>query len=122
MKTVLLATDSNDLFYNVDSALASSEVEVLRVKEGAEVVPAAEAKNPDLVFLDLQIGNMGGVASCIALRQEEGAGRLERRPIVLFLDREADKFLAQEAKADDCLVKPIDALQLQRVYRQQISD
>lgn len=115
MTTVLLATDSDSIFEEVDAALASSSVSVLRVKTGREVVPAVAERDPDLVLLDLQIGTMGGIAACFAVRQEEGAGRLARRPIALFLDRNADLFLAEEAKADGWLIKPLDALRLRRL-------
>ncbi len=112
---VLLATDSDGLFAEVDATLAGEDCEVLRVRSGEDVLPAVQAKDPDLLILDLQIGRMGGVATCIAVRQEEGADRLEKRPIALFLDRSADVFLAQEADADGWLVKPIDPLRLRRM-------
>ena len=69
---VLLATDSDAVYNEVDAALASDDVVVWRVREGADVLPVIIAKDPQLVVLDLQIGNMGGVATCIAIRQEEG--------------------------------------------------
>ena len=84
-------------------------------------MPVVEARNPDLVLLDLQIGNMGGVAACLAIRQEEGAGRLARRPIALFLDRSADVFLAQQSRADGWLIKPIDSLRLRRTSKRLLS-
>jgi hypothetical protein len=46
------------------------------------------------VVLDLQIGNMGGIAVAIDLHLEESGGRLPRS-ILLLLDREADRFLAR---------------------------
>jgi DNA-binding response OmpR family regulator len=113
--TVLLATDSDSIFDEVDAALASSTVTVLRVRAGRDVVPVIEAESPDLVLIDLQIGNMGGVASCIAIRQEESAGRLDHRPVALLLDRQADLFLAQESGAEGWLIKPLDALRLRRL-------
>jgi DNA-binding response OmpR family regulator len=113
--TVLLATDSDSIFADVDAALASSSVSVLRVRAGRDVVPVTADRQPDLVIIDLQIGNMGGIAACIAVRQEEGAGRLERRPVALLLDRSADVFLAQESGAEGWLVKPLDALRLRRL-------
>ena len=51
---------------------------------------------------------MGGMAACLAIRQEEDMGRLARRPVLLLLDREADEFLARHSSADDWLLKPID--------------
>ncbi len=87
---------------------------VQRVRSGREVIPAVKEREPDLVILDLQIGNMGGMATCLSLRSEEGAGRLHRRPIMMLLDRSADVFLAKRSDADGWLVKPLDAIRLRR--------
>jgi DNA-binding response OmpR family regulator len=113
--TVLLATDSDAIYDEVDGALASSSVTVLRVRAGRDVVPVVVDQDPDLVLIDLQIGNMGGVATCLAIRQEESIGRLEHRPVALLLDRYADLFLGQEAGAEGWLIKPLDALRLRRL-------
>ncbi len=118
MTGILLATDSDAVFHEVDSALAGADTTVSRVRKGADVLAACLAQDPDLVILDLQIGNMGGVATCLALRQDEGAGRIGPRPIALLLDRAADVFLAREAGADGWLVKPLDSLRLRRLSKQ----
>src|SRR5918995_1131124 len=77
-----------------------------------------EQERPDLVVLDLQIGNMGGMAVAIDLRLEESAGRLPRSTILLLLDRQADRFLSKRADADLELVKPVDAGILRRAAKQ----
>ena len=115
MTSVLLATDSDAVFNEVDAALASDDTDVYRVREGAHVLKAIEQVKPDLVLLDLQIGNMGGVAACLAIRQEEGFDRLDHRPVALLLDRAADVFLADSSGAEGWLVKPLDALRLRRL-------
>ena len=76
-----------------------------------------EAKKPDLVILDMQIGSMGGIATCIAIRQEEGADRIGIVAVALLLDREADVFLAQQADADGWLIKPLDSLRLRKLSK-----
>ncbi len=114
MPVVLLATDSDRLHDEVDAALADETTKVERVHSGREVVGAVADLDPDLVVLDLQIGNMGGMATCLSLRSEEGAGRLEPRPVLMLLDRMADVFLARRSDADGWLVKPLDALRLRR--------
>jgi DNA-binding response OmpR family regulator len=114
MPVVLLATDADQLHDEVDAALGDETTTVHRVHTGREVIPAVKALEPDLVILDLQIGNMGGMATCLSLRSEEGAGRLARRPIVMLLDRLADVFLAKRSDADGWLVKPLDALRIRR--------
>lgn len=117
MTVVLLASDSDHVFAEVDATLATDDTQVLRVRRGADVLPVVEAKEPDLVILDLQIGSMGGIATCLAIRQEEGALRLEERPVALLLDRHADVFLAQEARADGWMIKPLGSLRLRRMAK-----
>jgi CheY-like chemotaxis protein len=112
---VLLATDSDAVYNEVDAALASDETTVWRVRSGATVLDVIKVKEPDLVLLDLQIGNMGGLATCLAIRQEEGFDRLMHRPVGLLLDRSADTFLANEVGAEGWIVKPLDALRLRRL-------
>src|SRR5690349_6678733 len=79
-----------------------------------DVPPAVAEFEPALVVLDLQIGNMGGMATCITLHQEAGAGRLPDVPVLMLLDREADIFLARRSDADGWLIKPIDAFRLRK--------
>lgn len=111
---VLLATDADQLHDEVDAALADEDTAVQRVRAGRDVIPAVRKLDPDVVLLDLQIGNMGGMATCLSLRSEEGAGRLERRPVLMLLDRSADVFLAKRSDADGWLVKPLDAFRIRR--------
>src|SRR4029079_19166209 len=82
------------------------------VRHGMDVLPAVAELTPALIVLDLQIGNMGGMATCMALHLEAGAGRLPRVPVLMLLDRSADVFLARRSDADGWLVKPIDAFRL----------
>ncbi len=108
MSNILLATDADWLVDDIEAAVGGAHL-IHRVKRGADVVPAVAELDPDLVLLDFQIGNMGGVAACLAVRQEEEAGRLEPSVVYLLLDREADTFLAKRAAADGWLVKPLNA-------------
>jgi DNA-binding response OmpR family regulator len=111
---ILLATDADWIHDEVDAALAAPGTVVRRVRTGAEVVPAARDKAPHLVVLDMQIGNMGGMAACMALHLEESGGRLPHLPVLMLLDRQADVFLAQRSLADGWLLKPLDAFRLRR--------
>ena len=76
--------------------------------------PPSTQLEPDLVILDLQIGNMGGMATCLSIRSEEGADRLDTAAVLMLLDRAADVFLARRSDADGWLVKPLDAFRLRR--------
>ncbi len=113
MATVLLATDADWIYDEVDAALAGDH-DVHRVRQGADVLRATGHLTPDLVVVDLQIGNMGGMAVSHDLRLEQRAGRLEDCRVLLLLDRDADRFLARQAEADGWLVKPLDSFRLRR--------
>lgn len=112
--SVLLATDSDALYDEVDAALAGPDLVVKRVRQGSDVRDAVASERPDLVILDLQIGNMGGMAVSLDLRLEARADRLDEVAILMVLDREADVFLAKRAEADGWMVKPLDAFRLRR--------
>jgi DNA-binding response OmpR family regulator len=112
MTEVLIATDADAVFAEVEAALADERTSVVRVREGQAVAGAVGASAPDLVVLDLQIGNMGGIATCIHLRHEAGEGRLPEVPVLMLLDRQADVFLAKRSGAEGWIVKPLDAFSL----------
>ncbi len=112
--TVLLATDADWIYDDIDAAISSDEISLYRIRSGFEVLAAVRELEPDLVVLDLQIGNMGGIAACTAIRNEEGADRLPITAVMLLLDRKADTFLAQRADADGWLIKPLDSLRIRQ--------
>jgi len=114
---VVVAADGKWIRDQVRTALASSATQVVEVTRGQDVRVAVAEHAPDLVVLDMQIGNMGGVASAIDLHLEADAGRVPDTKILLLLDREADKFLAKRAAADAELVKPLDAGTLRRTMK-----
>jgi DNA-binding NarL/FixJ family response regulator len=72
---------------------------------------------PDLVILDLQIGNMGAMAACMELRLEESGGRIDHVPVLLLLDRRPDVFLARRTEAEGWIVKPLDPIRLRKAVR-----
>jgi DNA-binding response OmpR family regulator len=115
--TILVAADAQWVRDQVRAAFVAPKQEVVEVTRGQEVRDAFDRVQPDLVILDLQIGNMGGVAAALDLRLEESAGRLSRATILLLLDREADRFIAKRADADGVLVKPVDAGTLRRAAK-----
>ncbi len=112
MTTVLLAGDADWLIEEVRAALSDPGTTVNVVRAGADVRALVSSQIPDLVILDLQIGNMGGMATCMDLRLEIDAERLSPVPILMLLDREADVYLAQQAGAQGWLVKPLDSFRL----------
>jgi len=116
--TILVAADAQWVRDQVRSAFVGPGQEVVEVTRGQEVRELYADVDPDLVILDMQIGNMGGVAVALDLRLEESAGRLDRARILLLLDREADEFIGRRADVDMMLVKPVDAGVLRRAAKE----
>lgn len=114
MSTIVVAADAKWVRDLVKSACTAPGQEVVEVTRGQDVRDTVGTLRPDLVVLDMQIGNMGGVAVAIDLRLESSAGRIPATSVLLLLDREADRFLAKRADADAELVKPVDPGTLRR--------
>ena len=114
MSTIVVAADAKWVRDLVKSACAAPGQRVLEATRGQDVRDLVGAEAPDLVVLDMQIANMGGLAVAIDLRLEGAAGRIPDVSILLLLDREADRFLAKRVDADGELVKPVDPGTLRR--------
>ena len=121
MPDLLLVTDADWIAEQCEAALGGDH-RLHRVRRGADTLEAIELVEPDLVLLDLQVGNMGGMAACLAVRQEEGMDRLEPRPVIMLLDRDADEFLARRSEADAWLVKPINPMALARLVTSTLAE
>jgi CheY-like chemotaxis protein len=115
--TILVAADAEWVRNQVRTAFVGPGQQVVEVTSGQAVRAAVREHHPDLVVLDMQIANMGGIAVAIDLRNEESGGRLPHSTILLLLDREADRFLAARAGVDAVLVKPVDPGTLRRTAK-----
>ncbi|MCU1460312.1 MAG: response regulator receiver protein [Acidimicrobiales bacterium] len=113
---VLIVSDSAHLREEVASALPDGST-VRELTDGEAVRGAVAEQPPDLVVLDLQIGRMGGMATCLDLRLEAGAGRLPNVAVLMLVDRRADVHLARRSFADGWVVKPLDSMRLAKAVR-----
>jgi DNA-binding NarL/FixJ family response regulator len=117
MADLLVVSDSASVREEVIAAIPDSSITVRELTRGAQVLPEVRRSKPDLIVLDSQIGAMGGMATCLDLHLEEGAGRLEHTPVLQLLDRRADVFLARRSSAEGFLVKPLDPMRVARAIR-----
>ena len=76
------------------------------VQSGVRVVET----DPDVVIIDLQVRNMGGMAVVREIKASMEGEDLPR--LVILLDREVDGFLAKRAGADAWVVKPFSTHEL----------
>ncbi len=116
MRTILVASDAPSVRREVAAVTQAPEVEVLQATSGptllAMIGDLDEA--PDLVVVDMQMGNMGGMAVCLELGLEESYLDVDHIPVLMLLDRRPDVFLARRSGAEGWLVKPLDPLRLRR--------
>ena len=111
---ILIATDADAVLDDIVAAFAGPDTSFTVCRNGRDVAGVVKQRTPDIAILDLQIGSMGGMATTMALRLDESSGRAPHVPVVMLLDRQADVHLAKRSAADAWVVKPLDALTLQR--------
>jgi len=110
-----VASDAPSVRAEVAAVLRERGTVVVEVDDGPSVaVEVADEDTPDLVVVDLQMGNMGAMAVTLELRLEESYGNLPHVPVLMLLDRRPDVFLARRSGAEGWLVKPLDAMRLRR--------
>ncbi len=122
MTTVLVAADGAWVRNLVRTSVGSHETQIIECTRGQDVRDVVAEQKPDIVVLDMQIGNMGGIAVALDLHLEAGAGRAPDVPIILLLDRKADYFLAVRANVDVVLLKPVDPSTLHKTVMELISE
>jgi DNA-binding response OmpR family regulator len=116
VRTILVASDAPSVRREVASVTESPDVEILEAASGPAVFDLLEELDeaPDLVVVDMQMGNMGGMAVCLELGLEESYLDVDHIPVLMLLDRRPDVFLARRSGAEGWLVKPLDPLRLRR--------
>ncbi|MHB8219133.1 MAG: response regulator [Acidimicrobiales bacterium] len=116
MRTIVVASDAPTVRREVTSVTASPEVEVLEAPSGPRLLDmiAQLDQAPDLLVVDMQMSNMGGMAVCLELGLEESYMDVDHIPVLMLVDRRPDVFLARRSGAEGWLVKPLDPLRLRR--------
>lgn len=100
---LLLADDDDNLRSMLEAALRHHGYEVTAVASGREALAAAAASTPDLIVLDVMMGDLDGFEVCRRLRTEGS-----RVPVVFLTARDAteDKVRGLTLGGDDYVVKP----------------
>jgi DNA-binding response OmpR family regulator len=114
VRTIVVASDAPSVRAGITAVVGEPGTEVVELNSGYSVAKAVAEHDPDLVVVDLQMGNMGGMAVCLDLRLEESYGNLPHVPVLMLLDRRADVFLARRSGAEGWLVKPLDPIRVRR--------
>ena len=111
---ILLVEDNEDLGEAIEKRLRSAGHTVEWVRDGNDVVPAAQSDEFDAVALDLMLPNRDGIALIAELRKGKFSA-----PILVITARSEidDKVSLLDLGADDYLVKPFDLRELEARLR-----
>jgi two-component system, OmpR family, KDP operon response regulator KdpE len=107
-ETILVIDDEPQIRRVMRSTLSAHGYVITEAMTGEEGVESARKDRPDLVLLDMNMPGMGGLEACKEIRRSTDA------PIIMLTVRNAerDKVMALDAGADDYVVKPYSAEQL----------
>jgi len=114
VRSIVVASDAPSLRREIVSVVEGPGNTTYEASSGPEVIALVREDEPDLVVVDMQMGNMGGMAVCLELRLEESYRDVDHVPVLMLLDRRPDVFLARRSGAEGWLVKPLDPIRLRR--------
>ena len=108
--TVLVVDDDPNIHLLAEAALAK-EYEVLTAEDGEEGLQKLQSSHPDMVVLDVNMPNLGGMAFLERLRSDPSLSTI---PVLMLtaLGDETSTRAAFEAGASDYLMKPFTIPQL----------
>ncbi len=86
--------------------------------DAREASDAMADRTPDVVIVDMQTGSAGGYS---LTRRMHSFDHLKKVPVLILLEREQDRWLAQQSGATAARVKPLPAASLVREALELIS-
>jgi DNA-binding response OmpR family regulator len=117
MQRILAVDDDKDILEVLQLILEDSGYEVETLADGHLLFDKIEKNQPDLIILDIMLGNMDGRDLCRDVKANKGTHDI---PVILLSASHAiTNSLKQNGNPDDFIAKPFDIDELiQRVERQ----
>ena len=113
MTSIFLVAEAPWVRNDVLSATDDTRYEIVEFGEPTEAIEGiAGAETGSVAVVDMQVGSMGGMAICRAIREARTELSFPPVPVILLLDRPADAFLARRAGAAGWVLKPFTAHEL----------
>ncbi|MDH4202845.1 MAG: response regulator transcription factor [Phycisphaerae bacterium] len=102
---ILVVDDQKDLLELLDMALEQEGYSVRTAASGTEALSMVSAEKPDLILLDIILGDISGIKITTKLKQEVETSHI---PIILLTakDSETDIIVGLSVGADDYITKP----------------
>jgi two-component system cell cycle response regulator DivK len=112
VKKILIVEDNNDFREILNLFITKLGYHAIRAQSSKEAIECAEAEQPDLIFMDMELPDTDGVKTSAMLKQNPKTAHI---PIVAFTAWMSELWLEKAFKAGIVayLVKPV-SLQLLR--------
>jgi putative two-component system response regulator len=113
---IMIVDDSHDVGTALGRLLEMSDHTFELIADGRAALSAIEARQPDLIILDVQLPGMDGYAVCAALKRNRSTWQIPIIMVTVEGERHA-RLQGIEAGADDYLQKPADPEELEARIR-----
>lgn len=109
--SILIVDDNQQNLELIQAYLEELEADVRTAHDGLEALAAVDAKQPDLILLDVMMPRMSGYQACVKLKTNPATRDI---PVIMVtaLNEIADVERAVESGAEDFLTKPVNKLEL----------
>lgn len=106
---ILLVDDSIDNLRLFKLYLSKGSYEIVEAMNGREAVIKFKQELPDIVFMDLEMPEMGGLEAVVEMRKEEVATEMDPIYMIAITGNSEESILADCAKAgfSKVLIKPV---------------
>ncbi|MDX9702895.1 MAG: response regulator [Candidatus Auribacterota bacterium] len=115
-KKILVVDDEVDIVNLIKDYLEINNYSVITATDGDTALKLAFAEKPDLITLDIMMGNKDGYETCLLLRENEGTNHI---PIIIITGRSTKQ--AEQAAAsfgaDMYLSKPFELQELSNLIK-----
>ena len=116
---ILVLDDDADILDMLCYILEDKGYEVVSLSGGEKIFDTIQQFHPDLVLMDIMLGNMDGRLICQELKNETGTQSL---PVILIsASHNVAETLRQEGAPNDFIAKPFDVEQLIEKVEQQLA-
>ena len=106
MRRILAVDDDHDILEILQFILEDSGYQVDTLSDGRHLMQKINEIHPDLILLDIMLGNLDGRELCKALKNEVTTNNI---PVIMIsASHTVAKTLDQEGAPNDFLAKPFD--------------
>ncbi|MBB5395664.1 PleD family two-component system response regulator [Mucilaginibacter sp. AK015] len=106
MRRILAVDDDKDILEVLQFILEDSGYKVDTLTDGRLLMETIHNKHPDLILLDIMLGNLDGRELCQALKKEAGTHNI---PVIMIsASHNVGSSLNQENGPNDFIEKPFD--------------